>query len=150
MTIRPGSARAFAMRSGRPGDWFVSGWDFKRSPSTTGPFGMMERTWSPYWRIQVWKYREVLIVGRMYTARQAAEATGVPEGTFLAWERRYGVPPSTRDARTGETLYSERSVGIIKWLLQQRGGGLTISQAILLVRASGRSPGSPEAEDGDP
>jgi DNA-binding transcriptional MerR regulator len=27
----------------------------------------------------------------MYTIKQAAQLTGVPEGSLRAWERRYGV-----------------------------------------------------------
>ena len=89
-------------------------------------------------------------MSRMYTAKQAAEATGLPEGTFLAWERRYGVPPSVKDELTGETLYSEHSIRTIGWLLSQWEHGLTISQAILLMRASGQSPQDPQDENGDP
>jgi DNA-binding transcriptional MerR regulator len=76
----------------------------------------------------------------IYNTRAVVRRTGVPADTFRAWERRYGVPTPLR-TEGNQRLYSERDIRIIAWLREQTEAGLTISQAILLMRST-RSPGS--------
>jgi MerR family transcriptional regulator, light-induced transcriptional regulator len=71
----------------------------------------------------------------IYNTRAVVRRTGVPADTFRAWERRYGVPSPLRTAGN-QRLYSERDIRIITWLREQTAVGLTISQAILLMRSS--------------
>src|SRR4051794_4072677 len=77
----------------------------------------------------------------IYNTRAVVRRTGVPADTFRAWERRYGVPSPLR-TEGNQRLYSERDIRIIAWLREQTAAGLTISQAILLMR-SARAPGAP-------
>jgi DNA-binding transcriptional MerR regulator len=70
----------------------------------------------------------------MYNTRAVVRRTGVPADTFRAWERRYGVPSPLRTAGN-QRLYSERDIRIITWLREQTAVGLTISQAIHLMRS---------------
>jgi MerR family transcriptional regulator, light-induced transcriptional regulator len=74
----------------------------------------------------------------IYNTRAVVRRTGVPADTFRAWERRYGVPSPLRTAGN-QRLYSERDIRIITWLREQTAVGLTISQAIHLMRSS-KSP----------
>jgi MerR family transcriptional regulator, light-induced transcriptional regulator len=71
----------------------------------------------------------------IYNTRAVVRRTGVPADTFRAWERRYGVPSPLR-TEGNQRLYSERDIRIITWLREQTAVGLTISQAILLMRSS--------------
>jgi DNA-binding transcriptional MerR regulator len=71
----------------------------------------------------------------IYNTRAVVRRTGVPADTFRAWERRYGVPSPLR-TDGNQRLYSERDIRIITWLREQTAVGLTISQAIHLMRAS--------------
>ena len=71
----------------------------------------------------------------IYNTRAVVRRTGVPADTFRAWERRYGVPSPLR-TEGNQRLYSERDIRIISWLREQTAAGLTISQAILLMRST--------------
>lgn len=71
----------------------------------------------------------------IYNTRAVVHRTGVPADTFRAWERRYGVPTPLR-TEGNQRLYSERDIRTITWLREQTAVGLTISQAILLMRSS--------------
>lgn len=70
----------------------------------------------------------------VYNTRAVVQRTGVPADTFRAWERRYGVPSPKRTAGN-QRLYSERDIAMIAWLRDQTQTGLTISQAIALLRS---------------
>jgi DNA-binding transcriptional MerR regulator len=69
----------------------------------------------------------------LYNTRAVVQLTEVPADTFRAWERRYGLP---RPHRTpgNQRLYSERDIGVIGWLRDRTGEGMTISQAIQRLR----------------
>jgi MerR family transcriptional regulator, light-induced transcriptional regulator len=71
----------------------------------------------------------------IYNTRAVVRRTGVPADTFRAWERRYGVPAPLR-TEGNQRLYSERDIRTITWLREQTAVGLTISQAILLMRSN--------------
>ena len=74
----------------------------------------------------------------IYNTRAVVRRTGVPADTFRAWERRYGVPSPLR-TEGNQRLYSERDIRMITWLREQTAVGLTISQAILLMRSTKQS-----------
>src|SRR3712207_5260618 len=67
-----------------------------------------------------------------YNTKVVVRETGVPADTFRAWERRYQVPVPHRTA-TGQRLYSERDIVIIRWLRDRTLEGMTISQAVRLL-----------------
>jgi MerR family transcriptional regulator, light-induced transcriptional regulator len=69
----------------------------------------------------------------VYNTRAVVQRTGVPADTFRAWERRYSVPRPTRTAGN-QRLYSERDVAVVGWLRDRTKEGLTISQAVALLR----------------
>ena len=73
----------------------------------------------------------------VYNTRAVVLRTGVPADTFRAWERRYGVPSP---ARTGgnQRLYSDRDIALIAWLRDQTRSGVTISQAVEMVKSRDR------------
>lgn len=67
-----------------------------------------------------------------YNTKVVVRETGVPADTFRAWERRYHVPVPYRTA-TGQRLYSERDIALVRWLRERTEEGLTISQAVRLL-----------------
>lgn len=72
-----------------------------------------------------------------YNTKAVVQETGIPADTFRAWERRYHVPVPHR-TETGQRLYSERDIAIIRWLRDRTSEGLTISHAIQLLSAPAR------------
>jgi methanogenic corrinoid protein MtbC1 len=70
----------------------------------------------------------------VYNTRAVVQRTGVPADTIRAWERRYGVPQPQRTPGN-QRLYSERDIAIVTWLRDQTREGLTISQAVSLLRS---------------
>jgi DNA-binding transcriptional MerR regulator/methylmalonyl-CoA mutase cobalamin-binding subunit len=80
----------------------------------------------------------------LFNVKAIATQTGVQASTLRAWERRYGIPSPPRTG-TGYRLYSARDVAMVHWLKQQTDGGLSISQAVSLlksIRAGQRKPAS--------
>jgi DNA-binding transcriptional MerR regulator len=75
----------------------------------------------------------------LYNTKLVVSKTGVPADTFRAWERRYGVPQPQR-AEGGQRLYSERDIALIRWLRDRTSEGLTISQAVALLKAKETTP----------
>lgn len=73
----------------------------------------------------------------LYNTKAVVRRTGVPADTVRAWERRYGVPRPQRTEK-GQRLYSEREVGEIAWLREQTDRGLSIRQAVAMLKG-GRS-----------
>ncbi len=70
----------------------------------------------------------------LFNTKAVVNQTGVPAPTLRAWERRYGILTPRRGANDYR-LYSERDMIIITWLRDRVGSGLTISQAIALLRS---------------
>ncbi len=64
-----------------------------------------------------------------YNTHAVAERTDIPAATFIAWERRYGIPKPHRTAND-RRLYSEHDIAQIVWLRDRTAEGLTISQAV--------------------
>jgi methanogenic corrinoid protein MtbC1 len=60
--------------------------------------------------------------------------TGVPAPTLRAWERRYGVL-APRRGDNAYRLYSEQDIAMVAWLREQIQAGMTISQAIALLKS---------------
>jgi DNA-binding transcriptional MerR regulator len=71
----------------------------------------------------------------LFNAKAVAQQTGVPAPTLRAWERRYGVLTPQRGPNDYR-LYSERDIAIARWLRARVENGLTISQAIALLRSN--------------
>ncbi|HEU0027470.1 MAG TPA: MerR family transcriptional regulator, partial [Ktedonobacterales bacterium] len=70
----------------------------------------------------------------LYNTKAVVWQTGAPAPTLRAWERRYGILAPQR-GENGYRLYSERDIAIIAWLRERVESGLTISQAIALMRS---------------
>jgi methanogenic corrinoid protein MtbC1 len=70
----------------------------------------------------------------LFNTKAVVRQTGVPAPTLRAWERRYGVLAPHR-SENDYRLYSERDIAIIRWLREQVENGLSISQAIALLRS---------------
>ncbi|MDQ3442478.1 MAG: helix-turn-helix domain-containing protein, partial [Chloroflexota bacterium] len=78
--------------------------------------------------------------GEVYTIRQVAEMTGVPENTIRSWERRFHVPQPERSGGN-QRRYSERDVEVIRSIQAARDLGRTMDQAIQGVqRTEGHVP----------
>jgi DNA-binding transcriptional MerR regulator len=69
----------------------------------------------------------------LFNTKAVVHQTGVPAPTLRAWERRYGIL-APRRGDNDYRLYSERDMAIITWLRERVETGLTISQAIALLR----------------
>ncbi len=70
----------------------------------------------------------------IFNVKAVATQSGVEASTLRAWERRYGVPQPPR-SDSGYRLYSARDTAIIRWLKQQLEGGMSISQAVSMLRS---------------
>ena len=69
----------------------------------------------------------------MYTIKQAAKLTGVPEASLRAWERRYAVvAPRRTDA--GYRVYDEDSVTAVSTMRRLVDGGWSPAEAARAVR----------------
>jgi len=73
-----------------------------------------------------------------YNTKAVSIRTGVPADTLRAWERRYGVPKPHRTPGA-QRLYSERDIAEIRWLKQRTETGVSIKQAVALLRSTARS-----------
>lgn len=69
----------------------------------------------------------------LFNTKAVVHQTGVPAPTLRAWERRYGIL-SPRRGENAYRLYSERDMATVTWLRERVTSGMTISQAIALLR----------------
>lgn len=67
-----------------------------------------------------------------YRIQTVSEMTGVPSSTLRAWERRYGVPAPER-TNSAYRLYSDEDVAQIQRMRDLCAGGLTPSEAVLML-----------------
>src|SRR5947209_8568412 len=67
-----------------------------------------------------------------YNMLAVEKATGLSPRTLRSWERRYDVPAPQR-APGGHRLYSERDLALIRWLMEQVAGGVTIGRAVAIL-----------------
>jgi methanogenic corrinoid protein MtbC1 len=70
----------------------------------------------------------------LYNTKAVVHQTGVPAPTLRAWERRYGIL-TPRRSDNDYRLYSERDIILVSWLRERVESGMTISQAIALLRS---------------
>jgi methanogenic corrinoid protein MtbC1 len=70
----------------------------------------------------------------LFNSKAVVHNTGVPAPTLRAWERRYGIL-SPRRGENDYRLYSERDIVLVSWLRERVESGMTISQAIALLRS---------------
>src|SRR5262252_6287899 len=70
----------------------------------------------------------------LFNTKAVVHQTGVPAPTLRAWERRYGIL-SPRRGENDYRLYSERDIMMVLWLRERVESGMTISQAIALLRS---------------
>jgi DNA-binding transcriptional MerR regulator len=70
----------------------------------------------------------------LYNIGVVTRVTGVPIATLHTWERRYGFPDAARTAG-GHRLYSDKDIARLRWVKSQLESGLTVSRAVIAVRA---------------
>ena len=70
----------------------------------------------------------------LFNTKAVVHQTGVPAPTLRAWERRYGIL-TPRRGENDYRLYSERDMATVTWLRERVESGMTISQAIALLRS---------------
>ncbi len=63
-----------------------------------------------------------------YLVRRVSDMTGIHPVTLRAWERRYGILKPDRDVNRYR-LYSDRDLAVIRWLINQKNNGRSISIA---------------------
>ncbi len=77
-----------------------------------------------------------------FTIKAVCARTGIRSVTLRAWERRYNLIAPFR-SENRYRLYSERDVGILRWIKNQVDNGLSISSAVAELKAmqqAGRWP----------
>ena len=77
----------------------------------------------------------------MYTIKQAARLTGVPEASLRAWERRYAVVVPHRNA-SGYRVYDEAALAAVSAMRRLVEDGWSPAEAAVAVR-DGTAPAAP-------
>ena len=77
----------------------------------------------------------------MYTIKQAARLTGVPEASLRAWERRYAVVVPRRNA-SGYRVYDEAALAAVSAMRRLIDDGWSPAEAAVAVR-NGTAPAAP-------
>jgi len=80
----------------------------------------------------------------MYTIKQAARLTGVPEASLRAWERRYAVVVPHRNA-SGYRVYDEAALAAVSTMRRLVEDGWSPAEAAVAVR-NGTAPAGPVDE----
>ena len=78
-----------------------------------------------------------------YRVAAVERMTHIPASTLRSWERRYGWPRPLRTP-SGQRLYSDQDMAVIRFLDRRRVEGMSLSQAAGLLSSA------PDAEDHDP
>ena len=63
-----------------------------------------------------------------YSVQRVSDLTGINPVTLRAWERRYGILKPDRDENRYR-LYSDRDLAILRWLINKKNNGVSISNA---------------------
>lgn len=63
-----------------------------------------------------------------YPVKRVSDLTGINPVTLRAWERRYGILKPDRDENQYR-LYSDRDLAILRWLINKKNSGVSISTA---------------------
>jgi DNA-binding transcriptional MerR regulator len=74
-----------------------------------------------------------------YNIKAVVRQTGISADILRIWERRYGVPSPPR-AESGYRLYSERDLAVVRWLKAKTESGMSIGQAVRLLRSLSSQP----------
>jgi DNA-binding transcriptional MerR regulator len=69
-----------------------------------------------------------------YRVAAVERMTRIPASTLRSWERRYGWPRPSRTP-SGQRLYSDQDVAVIRFLDRRRVEGVSLSQAASLLRS---------------
>src|SRR5438270_2276369 len=69
----------------------------------------------------------------LFNTKAVVQQTGIAAPTLRAWERRYTIL-SPRRSQNDYRLYSERDIALLRWLKERVDAGMSISQAIALLR----------------
>jgi DNA-binding transcriptional MerR regulator/methylmalonyl-CoA mutase cobalamin-binding subunit len=80
--------------------------------------------------------------GPFFNLKAVLQQTGLKPDTLRAWERRYGLPKPKR-SEGGHRLYSQRDIGIVKWLVARQQEGLSIKCAVQMwqqLESEGQDP----------
>jgi MerR family transcriptional regulator, light-induced transcriptional regulator len=78
-----------------------------------------------------------------YRVAAVERMTRIPASTLRSWERRYGWPRPSRTP-SGQRLYSDQDLAVIRFLDRRRAEGMSLSQAAGLLHAA------PAVADHDP
>jgi MerR family transcriptional regulator, light-induced transcriptional regulator len=70
-----------------------------------------------------------------YRVTAVERMTRIPASTLRSWERRYGWPRPFR-AASGQRLYSDHDLAVIRFLDRRRVEGMSMSQAAGLLRSA--------------
>jgi DNA-binding transcriptional MerR regulator len=70
-----------------------------------------------------------------YRVTAVERMTSIPASTLRSWQRRYGLPRPWR-AASGQRLYSDQDVAVIRFLDRRRREGMSVSQAAGLLRST--------------
>lgn len=84
-----------------------------------------------------------------FNLKVVVQETGVKPDTLRAWERRYGLPEPKRSSG-GHRLYSQRDIEIVKWLVDRREEGMSISHSVELWQKLVDEGHDPLHMDGSP
>ena len=63
-----------------------------------------------------------------YPVKRISDLTGINPVTLRAWERRYGILNPDRD-ENHYRLYSDQDLAILRWLINKKSNGVSISTA---------------------
>jgi MerR family transcriptional regulator, light-induced transcriptional regulator len=69
----------------------------------------------------------------LFNTKAVVQQTGIAAPTLRAWERRYTIL-SPKRTQNDYRLYSERDIALLRWLKERVDAGVSISQAIALLR----------------
>lgn len=85
----------------------------------------------------------------MYTVKQAAQLTGIPEATLRIWERRYGIVEPHRSP-SGYRLYDDAQLARLRSMAAQVRAGVPASHAATAILAAAEAwPVAAVASDTD-
>lgn len=72
----------------------------------------------------------------IYNLKAVMNEVGLSASALRAWELRYGLPKPHRTAG-GHRLYSRQDIEMLKWLVERKKEGLSISQAVEMWKVRG-------------
>jgi DNA-binding transcriptional MerR regulator len=79
-----------------------------------------------------------------YRVAAVERMTGIPASTLRSWERRHGWPRPVR-APSGQRLYSDHDLAVVRFLDRRRVEGMSMSQATGLLGSAPATTTTPAA-----